>query len=178
MFSQRSAKTACQYLWPRRWRYAIIAMIKRIVFRRLSSKDTSIRHGYRGYHSRISVSLMYTMDTIHGDRYHETMDTMDTSHGDHYPSWIPWIQIMDTTGDGRNFASNCLNKNRDQIFTGFWHNLYIRRSPGPSPRFLIGFYPYSPGDFKDSEGKTYQKPMRKNNEKIKIPITIHLYVVF
>ena len=61
------------------------------------------------------------------------------------------------------------------MFSGFWHNLYIRRLPGPSPRFLLGFYPYLPRDFQDSEGKTYQKPIRKNKEKNKNHITIHLY---
>ena len=55
---------------------------------------------------------------------------------------------------------------KHQIFSGFWHNLYIRRLPGPSPRFLLGFYPYSHRDFQDSEGKTYQKPIRTNKEKI------------
>ena len=28
-----------------------------------------------------------------------------------------------------------------QIFADFWHNLYIRRLPGPSPKPLEGFQP-------------------------------------
>ena len=32
----------------------------------------------------------------------------------------------------------------DQIFTKCWHNLYNRRSPGPSPGFLPDFYLYFP----------------------------------
>ena len=62
----------------------------------------------------------------------------------------------------------------DQILTGFWHNLYIRRLPGPSPRLLPGLYPYFRGDFQDSEGTTYQKPIRKNKENINNPIIIPL----
>ena len=83
-----------------------------------------------------------------------------------------------TTVYGIKFASNCLGKKWYQVFTDFLHNLYIRRLPGPSPRFLLGFYPYLPRDLQDSEGKTYQKPIRKNNEKIKIIIKINLYSFF
>ena len=38
-------------------------------------------------------------------------------------------------------ASNFWRKKRDQVCTDFWHNLYIRRSPGPSPKPLEGFQP-------------------------------------
>ena len=47
---------------------------------------------------------------------------------------------------------------QDQIFTGFWHHLCIRRLPGRSHRLLPGFYPSYLRDFKVLEGKTYQKP--------------------
>ena len=32
------------------------------------------------------------------------------------------------------------------MFVEFWHNLYIRRSPGP-PRSLLDVYPYLAGDY-------------------------------
>ena len=48
---------------------------------------------------------------------------------------------------------------------GFWHNLYIRRLPGPSPRFLLFVYRYLPWKLQCSEGKTYQKPTRKKTGK-------------
>ena len=85
--------------------------------------------------------------------------------------------VLRPTGDGRNFASNVWNK-MGPGFHSCWHNLYIRRLPGPSPRLLPGFYPYLPPDFKDSEGKTYQKPIRTNKENIIIPINIALYSFF
>ena len=66
------------------------------------------------------------------------------------------------TGDGRKNRKYFFENVQDQIFTGFWHNLYIRRLPGRSHRFLPGFYPSYRRDFKVSEGKTYQKPTRTN----------------
>ena len=40
-----------------------------------------------------------------------------------------------------------------QIFTDFWHNLYIRRLPGPSPRPLEDFQPTFSEVFQYVRGK-------------------------
>ena len=52
----------------------------------------------------------------------------------------------------------------DQVFQDVGHHLYIRRLPGPCPRLLPGFYLQFPWDLQISEGETFQKPNRKNNE--------------
>ena len=64
------------------------------------------------------------------------------------------------------------------FFAGCWHNLYIRRLPGPSPRLLPGFYLYFLGDFQDSEGRTYQKPIRKHKEINKHFLSNFLHIHF
>ena len=42
-----------------------------------------------------------------------------------------------------------------KVFADFWHNLKIRRLPGPSPRPLEGFQPVTCEAFNILEGKTY-----------------------
>ena len=41
--------------------------------------------------------------------------------------------------DGKTVASILLEDVWDQVFTCFWHNLYIRRLPGRSHRLVLGF---------------------------------------
>ena len=44
---------------------------------------------------------------------------------------------------------------------------------------LLGFYSYLPRDFKDSEGNTYQKPIRQNKENDKMSYILQfLYISF
>ena len=61
-----------------------------------------------------------------------------------------FLRLMDTKWPA------CLLNKWYQVFVDLWHSLYIRRSPGPSPRCLPGLYPYLPRDLQVLERKTSQ----------------------
>ena len=50
----------------------------------------------------------------------------------------------------------------DRGFMDSWHNLYIRRLPGPSPMRLQGVYPALPTYVQDLERQTKQKKTRRS----------------
>ena len=87
--------------------------------------------------------------------------------------------LIRLTGDGRNFASHFFGK-MGPYFHRFWaESVYpevTRTFPQVSTRFLLLFTSGFPG----FQGKTYQKPIRKNHETNKTIISnfqcVYVYI--
>ena len=65
-----------------------------------------------------------------------------------------------SSSSSENFSNVFVSQYVGQVFIIFWHDLYIRRSPGPSPIFLPKFYRHLGQYLQFPERKAYKKLTR------------------